>query len=179
MTLVLRSTPARRFVFWLILAALSVWVWGELLFLAISVAWLGVQFKLQFKPSCCRTTGGVAVLLGLLAIAIAPGPGRLATPFFELPLCHNTSGGASALYGLLPAGAAAANGGGSSNLHGTCSPSAAQPFEVPLASGTLDGDRAYRPVMLLPAGSHASLILSVLDDAGRVLYTPTKLELDL
>ena len=130
--------------------------------------WMGVIFKTNFKPSCCRTTGGVAIALSVVAMLMTPGPGVLATPFFELPLCRNTSGGA--LYGLHGAGA-----GLTSAV--TCAHTEAGPVDVPLTRDTLDADRAYRPVVLLPAGSHASLVLTVLDATGAQLYLPTKLEL--
>ena len=66
------------------------------------------------------------------------------------------------LYGLRPAAGAA------------CSAS----FELSLGARTLDADRDYRPVFLLPRGAHATVVLSIHDKTGQQqLFSPTHLEL--
>ena len=166
----LHHMPSSRLGLGILLAGLSAWMDTGFLFLVLSIAWMGVQFTLHFKPSFCRTTGAAALLLSMLSSLLAPGPGHLATPFFEIVLCRNTSGGASALYGALPAGAALA-------ADASC-PATYTPLEIELAPGSLDADRSYRPVILAPAGSHTSLILSAATGLGEV-YMPTKLELGI
>ena len=172
----LRPTSAINFVA-AILGAVLLAANGELLFPGLMFVWATVMFILHFKASCCRTTGLIAFGLSLAGTLIMPGAGVLATPFYQLPLCHNASarsgGGAgmNRLYGLQPAG------GGATSPSGECPAAAAEPLQISLGKGDLDADRHYRGVLLLPSGSHASLILTVLDAAGRQLFVPTRLDL--
>ena len=146
---------------------------AELVAFAITFLWFGVLLKIDARPSCCRTVGGIACILAMIAMLTMPGPGVLATPFFALPLCRNSSSGGGALFGLHPAGSGLTS---AAACAGTTSAENA-PLDVPLALHSLDADRAYRPVVLLPAGSSMSLMLTVLDVTGNSLYLPTKLEL--
>ena len=160
----LRATPKDKLLI-LVLIALLLSAYVQFIFPLLAAAFLYMQLILGCKSSCCFTTGTVALGVAALATMVQPGPGVLATPFFELPLCHNSSTGSSSsgLFGLH------APGGGACR--------SVDRVNVPIARGKLDRDRAYRPVLLLPAGSHASLILTVLDANGQPLFFPTKLEL--
>ena len=159
----MRATPQDKLVI-LVLIALLLSAYVQIIFPLLAAAFLYMQLVIGCKSSCCFTTGTVALGIAALATMLRPGPGVLATPFFELPLCHNSSAGASSgLFGLHAPGSAA------------CLP--VDRVDIPIARGKLDRDRAYRPVLLLPAGSHASLILTVLDGSGQQLFFPTKLEL--
>ena len=160
------STPLSVVVFGLAAVAFSASS-ASMLTLLLMAAWGSTQWANGFQPSCCRTTGLVAVSLSVLAVLVQPGPGRLATPFFELPVCLNSS--APHIYGLHHT-AGATDGG-------ACAAGAAPPLIVPLPGGSLDAARAYRPVVLMPSKSHAALLISIEDADGRSLYPPTKLDL--
>lgn len=166
-----RTPPLQLAVVGLGLAGIAL-IFQETVFFALSILWFGCQMLLGFRPSFCRTTGAAALVLTLLAAVVSPGPGTLATPFFALPLCRNVSHGAHGLFGLnVPPDPSS---GGVAACASSVPPAA---LEMPLAASALDLDRAYRPVLMVPEGAHASLTLSIEDAAGRTLYPRTRLEL--
>ena len=161
----LYSTPWSKVVIATVAANVFALAFQQNVLLTIAMLWAGIQVLLEFKPSCCRTTGLLAFGLVMLAVAVAPGPGKRATPFFEMELCYRPGVGATASHGL----------------YVLCAPStsttAAGPLEIEIAKGELDADRGYRPVLLMPSMAHASLVLSVVDATGRTLFLPTRLAL--
>ena len=139
----------------LLLVALAIFYGGPI-FLGASMLWTFIQLMLGLKPSLCRTVGCVAMGLAMASMAIAPGPGHLATPFFELPLCLNTT---------------------AAGLYSVCSATPASRVSISLDSAQLDSARSYRPVLFMPSGSHATMLMSIEDADGAVVFMPTKLEL--
>ena len=171
----LRHAPLHHVVGALACFAMLAYYVGEHLSLGLAILWAGVQFTIGCRPSCCRTTGAIVMLLFSASALVAPGAGVLATPFFELTLCHNTSGGAVALYGMRSASVGSLD----SIPTATCVSTPSEPpvITVALKAPDLDADRDYRPVFLVPSDAHASLTLAVHDATGQELYMPTRLEL--
>ena len=171
----LRHAPLHHVVGALACFAMLAYYVGEHLSLGLAILWAGVQFTVGCRPSCCRTTGAIVMLLFSASALVSPGAGVLATPFFEITLCHNTSGGATTLYGMRSASVGALDGIPTATCVST--PSEPPVISVALNAPDLDADRDYRPVFLVPSDAHASLTLAVHDATGQELYMPTRLEL--
>ncbi len=139
----LREAPLHQVLGVLAGGALLAHYLGQHIFLGLAILWAGVQFTVEFRPSCCRTTGAVVLLLSSLAFVLSPGAGVLATPFFEVPLCRNTSGGATALYGLR---SPTTDVQAADSPMATCVSASSDPPAITVALGAadLDADRDYR-----------------------------------
>jgi hypothetical protein len=175
----LRHAPLHHVVGALACFAMLAYYVGEHLSLGLAILWAGVQFTIGCRPSCCRTTGAIVMLLFSASALVAPGAGVLATPFFELTLCHNTSGGAVTLYGMRSASVGSLESIPTVIPTATCVSTTSEPpvITVALKAPDLDADRDYRPVFLVPSDAHASLTLAVHDATGQEIYMPTRLEL--
>jgi hypothetical protein len=135
-------------------------------------AWCAAQAILGWRPSCCRSTGVLALILVFIGSLIRPtNPLSVSVPFFELATCPSESRGRFRSYALRSI---------SDDLPDTpcpVKPTAASELVLGLDTTDFLADTSYAPVLLLEGGSYARLTLSVEDAVGRRLFPPTLLEL--
>ena len=131
--------------------------------------WIATQLLLKWRPSCCRATGVLAMVLYVVGLMLTPKPDApIHTPFWELETCMNGTVGAFRAFAMRGGIDAAAM------LPDTpcpVQPTSSQSSSLSLAldEATAAADTWFKPIILLETGSYARLVVGVEDGLGRPL----------